>query len=276
MKSILIRFCKQITPPVIWNLVRRSVVPEPERITYTGTFPSFAAVSASFPDTTNYHSDQSERTEIDEARCKLARFEANQVPEYGPTLPRLNFLPTALSLLQRSNLKILDVGGGLGTTFIDLKFSLPTTRVEVTVVELPSIAENARKIFEKYPDISFVSTFPEKGTDFDIVYFGSSLQYFENYNEVLMNSASLEPEFMVIADTTMGPAQSFACAQVNMHGRVIPRMVFYKPEMIETLGRLGYKLVHQSANYSPVHTFDNYEPPARLTGHWNLMFQFKV
>jgi hypothetical protein len=53
-------------------------------------------------------------------------------------------------------------------------------------------------------------------------------------------------------------------------------MVFYKPEMIETLGRLGYKLVHQSANYSPVHTFDNYEPPARLTGHWNLMFQFKV
>jgi hypothetical protein len=91
-----------------------------------------------------------------------------------------------------------------------------------------------------------------------------------------MNSASLEPEFMVIADTTMGPAQSFASAQVNMHGRVIPRMVFYKPEMIETLGRLGYKLVHQSANYSPVHTFDNYEPPARLTGHWNLMFQFKV
>lgn len=276
MKSALLRFCKQITPPVIWNLARSLAVVERKNVTYTGTFESFAAVAASFPGTTNYHSEQSERTEIDEARRRLARYEAGQLPEGGPPLPRLNFLPTALALSPKSNLKILDVGGGLGTTFIDLKFSLPTKKVDVTVLELPSIAENGRRIFDKYSDISFVSTFPTEGAGFDVVYFGSSLQYFENFNEVLMNSASLEPEFIVIADTTMGPSQSFACAQVNMHGRAIPRMVFSKLELIETLGKLGYQLVHQSVNYSPAHTFDNYESPVQLTRHWNLVFQRKV
>lgn len=275
MKSKLFQFCKQFIPPVIWNFVRGMAIGDPPKsLTYTGTFASFSEVLANCADATNYHSEQSELGEFEGARSKLLKLESGQVPEKGPSNPRLNFLPTALSLFPQASLNILDVGGGLGTTFIDLKFCLPTKTIEVTVVELSSIVESGRKLFQEYPGIEFVSAIPKgKERRFDVVYFGSSLQYFENYLSVLADSASLAPEFIIIADTTMGPAPAFVCAQVNMGGRVIPKMVFNKLELIEALENGKYHLVHQSVNYWPAHTFDNYEPPARLTSHWNLVFE---
>lgn len=273
MKSKIFQFIKQFTPPIIWGFVRRLVVPAPTRHTYTGMFSSFSEVSASFSDATNYHSGESELVEVEGATCKLLKYESSQVPEEGPTLQRLNFLPTVLSTLRRNSLNILDVGGGLGTTFIDLKFCLPNKAILMTVVELPSVVENGRKIFRRYPDIKFVSAFPKDRSGFDVIYFGSSLQYFENYTLILNDSAHLGPEFIVIADTTMGPAPSFVCAQINMQDRAIPRMAFNKSELIELLDKCNYRLVHQSINYAPANSFDNYELPASLTAHWNLVFQ---
>lgn len=274
MKSGILRICRQCTPPIIWNFLRRMIIGyPPKNVTYTGMFTSFSEVSKNVLGTTNYHSEQSERTEVEEAQYKLLKYESGQVPETGATLPRRNFLPTALSFSSRKFMSILDVGGGLGTTFIDLKFSLPTKSIAVTIVELPSVVEVAREIFQKYPDIRFVSAFPKGDGYFDVIYFGSSLQYFENYISILQDSAALGPEFVVIADTTIGPAPSFACAQINMHGRVIPRMVFNMSELVATFAQHNYHLVHQSINYSPAHVFDNYAPPAGLTAHWNLVFQ---
>lgn len=274
MKSSIVKLCKGLTPPFIWEFVRRLVVGErPKNVTYMGVFGSFSEVSDSFAETTNYHSAQSERNEVQDAQCKLDRFERGEVPEIGATLTRLNFLPTALSLWPQKSLNILDIGGGVGTTFIDLQFSLPTKDVLVTVVELPSVAVAGREIFKQYPKVRFTSSFPQDRKGYDVIYFGSSLQYFENYIAVLQDSAALEPEFVVIADTTMGPAPAFVCAQVNMQGRVIPRMVFNRDELIATLVQRNFHLVHRSINYSPSHTFDNYSFPARLTAHWNLIFR---
>lgn len=274
MKSLIVKLFKGVTPPFIWEFVRRLVVGERAKsVTYMGKFGSFSEVSESFADTTNYHSAQSERNEVQDAQGKLDRFERGEVPEIGATLTRLNFLPTALSLCTRESLTILDVGGGVGTTFIDLQFSLPTKDVVVTVVELPSVAEAGREILKRYPKVRFISSFPQDRKRYDVIYFGSSLQYFENYTAVLQDSAALEPEFVVIADTTMGPAPTFVCAQVNMQGRVIPRMVFNRDELIATLAQCNFHLVHRSINYSQFHTFDNYPSPERQTDHWNLIFR---
>lgn len=274
MKSMAFRVCKQCTPPFVWEFLRRLIVGEQSKpVTYMGMYATFSDVSDNFPDTTNYHSEQSERVEIQEAKHKLENFEHGEVPEIGATLSRLNFLPTALSLSPRQTLAILDVGGGLGTTFIDLQFSLPTKDVVVTVVELPSVVEAAREILKQYSKVTFVSAFPQDRERYDVIYFGSSLQYFEDYISILQESMVLDPEYIVVADTTMGPAPTFVCAQVNMKGRAIPRLVFNRDELISTFAQRKFHLVHQSVNYSPSHTFDNYPPPARLTTHWNLIFR---
>lgn len=246
---------------------------EPINVTYEGHFASFDEVLSNFTDTTNYHSPQSEAREVEEAILKLSKYESGNIPEEGCTLTRLNFLPTALSLLPKTSIGILDVGGGLGTTFIDLKYCLPKKNIAMTVLELPLISHKGHEIFRQYPNLKFTSSMPTANSNFDVVYFGSSLQYFEDYTAVLFDSIKLSPEFVIIADTTMGTAPSFVCAQVNMPGRVIPRMVFNIGEIVEILDQRNYQLVHRSLNYSPIHNFENYENPIRSSAHWNLIFQ---
>lgn len=266
------QFIKLFVPPVIWQGVRRVFVRRQPSYTYIGKFGSFLEVMNKFPLATTYHSERSEAMEVAESKGRMARYEAGELPDYGPDLSRLNFLSIALSLVPRRTVSILDVGGGLGATFLNLKFSLPTKNVFLTIVELPLIAERGSMMMGGKYDVKFVSNIPNHGEMFDVVYFGSSLQYFEEYEKLFANVAKLSPEYIIISDTTIGPAPSFVCAQINMPGRVIPRVVFNKDELIFIMSTYGYALMHQSVNYYPYDSFDNYDLPARSTLRWNLVF----
>jgi putative methyltransferase (TIGR04325 family) len=164
------------------------------------------------------------------------------------------------------------VGGGLGIAFIDLMYSLLRKTVSVKVVELLSIVSRGREIFKAYPGISFVDILPDDNEHFDVVYFGSSLQYFEDYRNMVQSVIDLHPEIIVIADTTMGEVATFVAAQVNMPGRVIPRLVFNLHEIVQLFASNSYELLHKSINYSLSHDFSNYPAPISATRHWNLVF----
>jgi putative methyltransferase (TIGR04325 family) len=264
---------KQVTPPIIWNALRKRLAPSRPAVTYEGQFKSFEEVRRQYPESTNYHSPASEAEEFDQAAWKLKRFESGELPEEGITLHRLNFLPTLLSFHFADGISVLDVGGGLGVSFIDLMFSLPGKPISMTVLELPATAAQGRELFHAYKDISFVDSLPGPDAHFDVVYFGSSLQYFEDYRGFLKRITDLKPEIVAISDTTMGDAAAFVAAQVNMAGRVIPRLVFNLPELVRFFSSNGYALLHKSLNHSDFHNFANYEPPISGTGHWNLVFR---
>ncbi len=268
LKSLI----KQVTPPVIWDALRSRIVSTRPAVTYEGQFRSFEEVRLHYPDFTNYHSAASELEEVECARKKLKCFEEGRWPEDSPTLSRLNFLPTLLALYPAKTVSVLDIGGGYGETFLSLKSALPGRDVHVTVMELPSTARHAAELFRDCPDIRFVDCMPNPGERFEAIHFGSSLQYFENYREILGRSTALEPGLIVISDTTMGDAETFVAAQVNMAGRVIPRMVFNRQEITDIIVSRGFDLLHASANYSCGIDFSNYEPPISETAHWNLVF----
>ena len=211
--------------------------------------------------------------EIDQALNKLERFRNGDIPEEGVTLPRLNFLPTLLSLHPKESPSVLDVGGGAGISFIDLMFSLPGKSVSMTVLELPETAARARGILCDYHGLSFTDVFPGAEARFDVVYFGSSLQYFEDYRGILGRVMGLQAGLVVIADTTMGDGPTFVAAQVNMANRVIPRMVFNLSELTAVFAEGGYALLHKSINPDANHNFSNYPPPVSETRHWNLVFR---
>lgn len=263
---------KQLTPPILWDALRSQIVPTRAAVTYEGQFRSFEEVRAAYPDFTNYHSAASELAEAECARMKLKCFQDGKWPEDSPTLSRLNFLPTLLTLYPGKTISVLDVGGGYGETFLSLKHALPGRDVRVTVMELPSTCLHAAEIFRNDPGIRFVDRMPEAGEKFEAIHFGSSLQYFENYREMLGCAAALNPGLIVISDTTMGDAGTFVAAQVNMAGRVIPRMVFSRAEITDIIVSQGFDLLHVSANYSCGIDFSNYEPPISETAHWNLVF----
>ena len=264
---------KGITPPLLWDAVRGMAVDVKPPVTYEGTFKTFDEVRRHYPETTNYHSADSEAEEYELAAGKLAHFQNGDIPEEGVTLPRLNFLPALLSLHGADTVSVLDVGGGLGVSFIDLMFSLPGKPVSMTVMELPETAARGRELFRDCKGISFIDTFPGPAAKFDVIYFGSSLQYFEDYRGILEQAMDLKPGLVVIADTTMGEGATFVAAQVNMANRVIPRMVFNLPEVVGLFVSKGFGLLHKSVNPEGAHNFSNYAPPVSGTRHWNLVFR---
>jgi len=266
------RLIKGIIPPLLWDAVRGMAVDTRPPVTYEGTFKTFDEVWRHYPGTTNYHSADSEAKEYELAAGKLAYFQNGDIPEEGVTLPRLNFLPTLLSQHGGETVSVLDVGGGLGVSFIDLMFSLPRKPVSMTVMELPETASRGRELFRDYKGISFIDTFPGPAAKFDVIYFGSSLQYFEDYRGILEQAMNLNPGLVAVADTTMGEGPTFVAAQVNMANRVIPRMVFNLPEMVELFISKGFCLLHKSVNPQGADNFSNYAPPVSLTRHWNLVF----
>jgi putative methyltransferase (TIGR04325 family) len=265
---------KGITPPLLWDAVRGIAVDVKLPVTYEGAFKTFDKVRRHHPETTNYHTADSEAEEYKLAADKLAHFMSGHIPdEEDESLPRLNFLPTLLSLHGAETVSVLDVGGGLGVSFIDLMFSLPGKPVSMTVMELPETVARGRELFRDCKDISFIDAFPSPAAKFDVIYFGSSLQYFEDYRGILEQAMNLRPGLVAIADTTMGEGATFVAAQVNIANRVIPRMVFNRTELATVFSEGGYALLHKSVNPKGARNFSNYAPPISGTRHWNLVFR---
>lgn len=272
MNSNIKRLIKAATPPFLWDAVRCAVVGPRSPVTYEGTFKTFEEVRCYYPKSAAYHSADSEAEEYKLALAKLSHFHDGYIPEETDALPRLNFLPTLLSLHSSKTVSVLDVGGGLGVSFIDLMFSLPEKNFSMTVMELTETAKRGRELFRDCKGISFTDMFPSPAVKFDVIYFGSSLQYFEDYRGILQQAINLSPELIAIADTTMGEGASFVAAQVNMSNRVIPRMVFNLHEVAELFISRGFGLIHKSVNPAGANKFSNYAPPISRTRHWNLAF----
>ena len=111
---------------------------------------------------------------------------------------------------------------------------------------------------------------------YDLVYFGSSLQYFEDWKAMIHMAVSSNPKYILISDTTVGDIETFVCAQVNDTRTVIPRWVFGIAELDELFINFGYKRILRTTNYYPFHNFYNYDGEHRNIEHANLAFMRNV
>jgi putative methyltransferase (TIGR04325 family) len=238
-------------------------------ITYTGVYGSFEEVRRAHP-STPYHNDDSEQSEIAITKAKVQRFAEGLPPSDEPGLARLNVAPLFISGLPQTEVHVLDIGGGTGATWLDLTYSCTGKKVSLTVFDLPEMVEIGSDVLGRFPEITLTSEMPMEGS-FDIAHIGAALQYFEDYRGLLAQVAKLAPEYIIIADTTMGDAPTFAAAQVNMFPRIIPRWVFNRDEVVGLLA--GYDLIHRSINHSGPHNFANYPLPQSGSHHWNLILK---
>lgn len=242
-------------------------------ITYEGIFRTFSEVRAAYSEANYYHTKESINEVITEGRRSVQMLQNNLPPNDGMALIRHNFLPAFISALSQEKLNILDIGGGYGTAYLNCKYSCLNLNIKSTVIELPGSILEFEKIYPKSDVVFAPSISSVIHQKFDITYFGSSLQYFEDFNQILDQTARLRSKYIVITDTPMGIFQTFVCAQVNMKGNVIPRLVFSIDELTTILSRGGYKLIHRSVNYYPFHNFDNYPQPISEARHMNIIFE---
>lgn len=273
--NLIKNIIKQFLPPVALRVVRRSKASrKQESITYEGIFDSFEAVIRSYGNQPDYS------TELDRALSKkklqtlISHYNSriDLLPNWSSC--RFNFFSSFVSGLEINKIKVLDIGGGYGETYLHLKQA--TSKVfEYRIFELDFTVDESKSQFKDFSEVSFLNSITDLEFSPDIVYFGSSLQYFSEYRNILLTSVDFQPRFIVISDTTMGDIKTFTCAQVNMPGIVIPRWVFDKSEIISLLESEEYEVIHDSANYYPFHNFNNYPSSYQSITHKNIIFARK-
>ena len=87
-------------------------------------------------------------------------------------------LTVLISLLaaNRERVRILDFGGGIGSSVPEVLASIPPdSRVEFVIIDNAATCTMGRDLFADEPRVSFVEELPATTEDFDILHCGSSM-----------------------------------------------------------------------------------------------------
>jgi putative methyltransferase (TIGR04325 family) len=215
-----------------------------------------------------------DNTNLPKELSKFQKAQSNPAKWYsvlsqGYTVQRINFLPIFLSGLDKKFPSILDVGGGFGSTKMACQY-LNNQEIKLTILELEGIVDLTKQSRQK--NVEFVTQFPEDF--FDIVYLGSSLQYFEHTDAILNQISNSKPDYIMIADSTFSEGNSFKVLQTNLPYSKINRWVLSESEISDYLKT--YTLIHKSINYAPMHSFRSRKYPKIRTIHGNLIYKRKT
>jgi putative methyltransferase (TIGR04325 family) len=270
---------REILPPFIFKLIKLKQVTKKHSFTYQGVFSSFQEVIDAHGPQPLY-------------ATQISRFESfknisNIIDSYSNTQPselniepgwaniRFNIITFMVASLEIDKVSFLDIGGGFGETYLNLK-SACNKEFDYRILELEPTVDLIQNTFKNFLEVNFYTSLENIDFKPSIVYFGSSLQYFSDYKLILLDAISFSPQFIVISDTPMGKIDSFVSAQINISEIVIPCWILSQYEIVSILQVGGYNLAYHSLNYYPMHNFDNFDDQYRKAFYTNLIFKKSV
>lgn len=169
--------------------------------------------------------------------------------------------------------RIVDCGGGMGIGFASLmRLSHLKSGVEYLVVDNEESCERGRQLFADFPEVRFSPELPRDSENIDVLVLSSVIQFVENYDELLKKLATLAPSFWFFTFVPAGNIPTFASAQLNVPGSVLPVWFFNVGELVAKIEALGYRLVFKSA-LDRVFDMNNFPATHQLTRHCNLLFR---
>lgn len=191
---------------------------------------------------------------------------ADFVQDRGYHLP----VVAATLLARMDRVRVLDVGGGLGTAWLAARAALGDEfrRVDFRILEVENICAEGRRVFDGRPDAPvFVSAMPEDGTD--VVHAGSVLQYIGDWRAFVAAITRLAPQVILISDLFAGGQPAFVSLQ-NYYGSKIPHWFLNMGDVRDAFAAHGYGLISRL----PYHTrrlgqegalpMENFPPHLRL------------
>jgi putative methyltransferase (TIGR04325 family) len=134
----------------------------------------------------------------------------------------------------KPNMKVLDVGGSLGTSWVSVK---DVENIKYTIVENKMIVDAGRK---HIPNIDFFTEVPTD-TVYDIVYIRTSLQYMDDWKSTLYDITENRNKTLLFKHTALGDFPTFATIQ-NWYGHEIPYWFINFNEFNDILIERGYEL----------------------------------
>jgi putative methyltransferase (TIGR04325 family) len=164
------------------------------------------------------------------------------------TQGRNMIVPLVLSILNKDRCVILDIGGGVNAVFSHLNstqkqqyqcFVLERTEVVSNLnSKIPIKNKNNLQYVDSADDIKMI----------DVAYFGSSIQYIENYKTLLKQISKLTPEFIIFSESIFtAEDEDYFVLQVNMFPDVFPNRFISENKLINLMRGLNYQCTYNRA-----------------------------
>ncbi len=216
--------------------------------------------------------------------CKLVGIESNKgaieyykkvtKKFYGPNdvevVGRHKILPTLISNLEKNTLNILDFGGSSNPA---ISYLIKTCKHNFlsTVIETKFFVEKFQnKIPAEYKDIlQYKDSFKDLNFDlYDICYFGSSIQYIENYEEILVRVFQSKIKYIVITETFFNYTdQDFFVSAIKDNPQYLANRFFSYDKFMKLFKENNFKCIfenkrtpknhrHKTINFSEYSIFD--------------------
>jgi len=210
---------------------------------WEGVFESFAEAQG---DLDAFESDiwvQKQKAKIKRALDNLEEGKGSASKDYP--------LPVVVSMLlsQKPCISILDFGGGMGMQYIDLlgKVYLAKERVTYCVVDGKATIENLPSQMKAFPKLRYVSSLDEVQQKYDIVHIGSTLQYIENWQDLLSTLVSdYQPNYFVFSDLLAGDIPTFVTHQIFYEKRIPHQFLNWHEFKGFMEGKLNFSLQFKS------------------------------
>lgn len=185
-------------------------------------------------------------------------------PDYNKTHKLLPMIVNS-KFSKTNQIKIIDFGGNIGMDYQNLKLLCKNYIFKYFIIETNETCIYASK-FKQLNDSIFIS-YNNFKTEFDnqidICYCNSSLQYVNNYENILIKFASLNPKFIVFERLSIGNHQTFFTCQTNIGG-CIPYCVINNNKFKNFLITLGYDIIYEE------------ELPYKYNIDYNNLIDYKI
>lgn len=142
-----------------------------------------------------------------------------------------------------------DVGGNLGQSYFVSSAILPTIELCWNVVERADFLDGAGNILPSNPGLSFTTFWPPPQDRRGVVHFGSSLQYFLDWQSVLTESSFAD--WIVLSDLPAGDGISTFASRQRYYEGHLDCWFFALQDVTQHMADLGYELEVRRPFFSP-------------------------
>lgn len=208
---------------------------------WKGVYDAFDAVPAT---NTGYQSEKGRERAMNKLRQDWENMRSEPLVRH--TAAPLPLLLASLTLRADRPIRVLDFGGGLGMTFLEvLSCGLAPKAVEYHIKDLPRVCDDGEDFWKDKPSRPFFHQDLPDGISFDVVHFGSALHYLKDWKDDLLTILKGKPSYLLFVDLPAGKNSTY-CTGQNYYGEVIPVRFFKLEEFLAEMPGLGLELVYHA------------------------------
>ena len=185
------------------------------------------------------------------SRAKIrSLLDSPRFPGTISALPRFNasLLPLLASIMSEKlgHVRILDFGGGPGVTYVHVAGGISNPeKLDYHIVDTEVICRIGDEVFPGDERVHFHTALPDLAERVDIVHLGSSLQYIDDWKNLLKRLATYQPHYFMLTDVPAGTMASYVTAQ-NYYGSRIPARIFNFQEIVAEMAANAFSLLFHS------------------------------